>query len=171
LGREAVPELITSQVEAVSPVCRTLAEVRAELLRLRREVSEVAATEGSRIAAASTHPFSHWREQQTTPKERYKGIMESYQRLAWEQVAFGLHVHVGLDDREAAVRVMNRLRIWLAPILALSANSPFWLAPTPATPVTTRRSGAACRYRGRQQPSSRLPNTMPWWRLWWPRVS
>jgi carboxylate-amine ligase len=127
LGEEVAPELITSQVEAVSPVCRTLAEVRAELLRLRREVNEVAAEEGSRIVAASTHPFSRWREQQTTPKERYEGIMESYQRLAWEQVAFGLHVHVGLNDREAAVRVINRLRVWLAPMLALSANSPFWL--------------------------------------------
>ena len=127
LGEEAMPELLTSQVEAISPVCRTLAEVRAEISRLRREVNEAAAEEGGRIAAASTHPFSHWREQHTTPKERYKSVMESYRRLAQEEVVFGFHVHVGLSDREAAVRVINRLRVWLAPMLALSANSPFWL--------------------------------------------
>ena len=127
LGEEAMPELLTSQVEAISPVCHTLEEVRAEILRLRREVNEAAEKEGGRIAAASTHPFSHWREQHTTPKERYKSIMESYQQLAREEVVFGFHVHVGLSDREGAVRVMNRLRVWLAPLLALSANSPFWL--------------------------------------------
>ena len=127
MGDEVVPELMTSQIEAVSPVCRTLAEVRAEVLRLRREVNEAAAKQGARIAAASTHPFSDWRDQRITPKERYKGLVESYQRLARQQVAFGFHVHVGLSNREAAIRVMNRLRLWLAPMLALSANSPFWL--------------------------------------------
>ncbi len=127
VGEEVVPELLTAQIEAVSPVCRTLAEVRAEVLRLRREVNAAAAKEGAQIAAASTHPFSDWRDQRITPKERYKGIVESYQRLARQQAAFGFHVHVGLADREAAIRVMNRLRLWLAPMLALSANSPFWL--------------------------------------------
>jgi carboxylate-amine ligase len=127
INDELVPELMTSQIEAVSPVCRTLAEVRAEVLRLRREANEAAAQEDARIAAASTHPFSDWRDQRTTPKERYKGIVESYQRLARQQVAFGFHVHVGLSDHEAAIQVMNRLRLWLAPMLALSANSPFWL--------------------------------------------
>jgi carboxylate-amine ligase len=127
MGEEVVPELMTSQIEAVSPVCRTLAEIRAEILRLRREVSDAASKEGARIAAASTHPFSDWQEQRVTPKERYESIVGNYQRLARQQVAFGFHVHVGLNDREAAVRVMNRLRLWLAPMLALSANSPFWL--------------------------------------------
>ena len=127
MGDEVVPELLTAQVEAVSPVCRTLAEVRTEILRLRREVNVAAAKEEAWIAAASTHPFSDWRDQRITPKERYKGLVESYRRLARQQAAFGFHVHVGLADREAAVRAMNRLRLWLAPLLALSANSPFWL--------------------------------------------
>ena len=127
MGDEVVPELLTAQIEAVSPVCRTLAEVRAEVLRLRREVNVAAAKEGAQIAAASTHPFSDWRDQRITPKQRYEGLVESYQRLARQQAAFGFHVHVGLADREAAVRVINRLRVWLAPMLALSANSPFWL--------------------------------------------
>ncbi len=127
LGEEAMPELLSSQVEAVSPVCRTLAEVRDELLRLRREINEAAAKEGGRIAAASTHPFSHWQDQPVTPKQRYKNIVENYQRLSRQQLSFGFHVHVGLEDREAAVQVMNRVRVWLAPMLALSASSPFWL--------------------------------------------
>jgi carboxylate-amine ligase len=128
LGEEEVaPELRTSQIEVMTPVCRTLAEVRAELSRLRRSVIEAAGEKGARIAAASTHPFSHWQEQPITPRERYRRLVESYQQLTHEQLAFGFHVHVGLSDREAAVEVMNRLRVWLAPLLALSANSPFWL--------------------------------------------
>jgi glutamate---cysteine ligase / carboxylate-amine ligase len=128
LGEErVVPEMWVSQIEALTPICRTLAEIRAELLRLRRGVIEAAAGEGARIAAASTHPFSHWQEQRITPGERYRGLMEREQQLAEEQVVFGFHVHVGLEDREAAVEVMNRARVWLAPLLALSANSPFWL--------------------------------------------
>jgi glutamate---cysteine ligase / carboxylate-amine ligase len=124
---EVVPELHTSQIEALTPICRTLSEVRAELLRLRRAVIEAAAEEGYRIAAASTHPFSHWQEQPVTPRVRYRRIVKREQQLAEEQVVFGFHVHVGLENREAAVQVMNRLRVWLAPLLALSANSPFWL--------------------------------------------
>jgi len=127
LGEQVVPELRASQIEVVTPVCRTLAEVRAELLRLRRGVIREATEEGCRIVAASTHPFSHWQEQPITPDERYRRLVESYQRLTHEQLAFGFHVHVGLDDRETAVRVMNHLRLWLAPLLALSANSPFWI--------------------------------------------
>ena len=127
LGEQVVPELRASQIEVMTPVCRTLAEVRAELLRLRSGVIGGAIEEGCRIVAASTHPFSHWQEQPITPDERYRRLVESYQRLTREQLAFGFHVHVGLDDREAAVRVMNHLRVWLAPLLALSANSPFWI--------------------------------------------
>ena len=124
---EVAAELLESQVEAVSPVCRTLGEVRAELVRLRRGVIGAAWAEGNLIAAASTHPLSHWQEQVVTPKERYRVLLEAYQQLAHEQLVFGFHVHVAIKDPESAVRVMNRLRVWLAPLLALSANSPFWV--------------------------------------------
>src|SRR5215212_11503137 len=128
LGEErVVPELRASQLEVLTPVLRTLSEVRAELLRLRRGVIQAAQEEGVRIAAASTHPFSHWREQPITAEERYRKILERERRMAEEQVVFGFHVHVGLSDRETAVQVMNRARLWLAPLLALSANSPFWM--------------------------------------------
>jgi carboxylate-amine ligase len=90
-------------------------------------VIAAAAKDGNRIAAAGTHPFSHWEDQQLTPKDRYKSLEQDYQQLTRELVIFGCHVHVGISDREAAIHVMNRARVWLAPLLALSANSPFWL--------------------------------------------
>ncbi|MGB8510567.1 MAG: carboxylate-amine ligase [Pyrinomonadaceae bacterium] len=131
-AREAVgdlvtPELYLSQIEIGTPVCRTLTEVRNELQHLRREVIAAAEQEGSRIAAGGTHPYSHWGEQKLTPKERYLEIATDYQQLAREQLIFGCHVHVGISNRETVIEVMNRSRPWLAPMLALACNSPFWL--------------------------------------------
>lgn len=127
IGEDVTTELFLSQIEIGTPVCRTLAEVRAELLRLRRGVIEAARRNGSRIVAAGTHPFSHWEDQALTPKPRYYGIAADFQQLAREQIIFGCHVHVGIHDREAAIQVMNRTRPWLPTLLAISANSPFWL--------------------------------------------
>ncbi len=127
LGEEVQPELYLSQIEIGTPVCHTLAEVRAELVRLRGEVIAAATQSGDRIAAAGTHPFSHWEDQTLTPKSRYRGIAEEYQQLADEHLIFGCHVHVGINDRETAIQVMNRARPWLAALLALAANSPYWL--------------------------------------------
>ncbi|TMC22353.1 MAG: carboxylate-amine ligase [Chloroflexi bacterium] len=126
LGEKAQQELQLSQVEAATPICQTLEDVRAELIRMRREMLVAAQRRGKQLAAAGTHPFSHWKDQRVTPKERYQEIEDEYQQLAREAV-FGCHVHIGLQDREMAIQVMNRARVWLAPILALSANSPFWL--------------------------------------------
>jgi carboxylate-amine ligase len=127
LGEEVQPEAQLSQIEIGTPICQTLADVRAELVRQRHEVIAAAAKDGNRIAAAGTHPFSHWEEQQLTPKDRYKSLERDYQQLTRELVICGCHVHIGISDREASIRVMNRARVWLAPLLALSANSPFWL--------------------------------------------
>lgn len=127
VGDSVTPELYLSQIEIGTPVCKTLAEVRAELTRLRREVNAAALSQGCRIAAAGTHPFSHWEDQEVTPKRRYLGIAKEYEQLAREQLIYGCHVHIGISDREIAIGVMNRSRLWLAPLLALAANSPFWL--------------------------------------------
>ncbi|MBW4576029.1 MAG: carboxylate-amine ligase [Aphanothece sp. CMT-3BRIN-NPC111] len=128
LGEEVQPEAQRSQIEIGTPICRTLAEVRSELVRLRREVIAAAQKDGNQIAAAGTHPFSHWDEQQIAPKERYQALMRDYQQLTRELVIFGCHVHMGISDRELAIQVMNRARVWLAPLLALAASSPFWLS-------------------------------------------
>lgn len=127
VGEAAQPELFQSQLEVASPVCGTLAEVRAEVVRLRRGVLKATAAQGARLAAAGTHPFSHWAAQRVTDKDRYHEVTDTYQQLTRELVICGCHVHVGVADREAAVQVFNRARAWLAPLLALSANSPFWL--------------------------------------------
>lgn len=127
LGDEVTNELFLSQIEVDTRVCRTLSDVRAELIRLRREVIAAAGRDGSRIAAAGTHPFSHWGDQALTPKPRYFGLAEDFQQITREQVIFGCHVHVGIADREAAIGVMNRVRPWLPALVALSANSPYWL--------------------------------------------
>jgi len=127
LGDSVQPELYLSQIEIGTPICHNLSEVRDEIVRLRREVIRAAERDGNRIAAAGTHPFSHWEEQRLTPQPRYVGIAEDYQQLAREHLIFGCHVHVGIRDREAAIRVMNRARPWLPLMLALAANSPFWL--------------------------------------------
>ncbi len=79
------------------------------------------------MAAAGTHPFSHWDEQRLTPKNRYRGLAEDYQQLAREQIICGCNVHVGISNKEAAIQTMNRAGMWLAPLVALTANSPFWL--------------------------------------------
>ena len=126
LGEKVQPELQSSQIEMATPVCGTLAEVRAQVIRARRALIESAARDGDRIGAAGTHPFSDTAAQTVTPKERYQSMAEQYRHLAQELVIFGCHVHVGLPDPDSGLGVMNRARPWLAPLLALSANSPFW---------------------------------------------
>lgn len=127
VGDQADHELRLSQLESVTPVCRTLQEVRGHLSRLRRELATAAQAEGSRLVASGTHPFSHWDEDRVTPKPAYLVLEQDYQQVAREQLVCGSHVHVGISDPDIAVQVMNRMRPWLWPILALSANSPFWL--------------------------------------------
>ena len=121
------PEMYRSQVEIATVVCQSLSEVRQELSRCRQAVIKAAEAEGKAIAAAGTHPFSDWREQQITPKTRYQNLQADFKQLISELIIFGNHVHIGLSDRNIALQVINRVRIWLPVLLALSANSPFWL--------------------------------------------
>jgi len=127
VGDQADHELRLSQLESVTPVCRTLHELRGHLSRLRRVLAAAAESEGARLVASGTHPFSHWDEDRMTPKPAYLGLERDYQQVAREQLVCGSHLHVGIGDPEIAVQVMNRMRSWLWPVLALSTNSPFWL--------------------------------------------
>jgi glutamate---cysteine ligase / carboxylate-amine ligase len=127
LGELAVQhELFLAQVELGTPVCRTLGELRTNLTDMRRQLAAGARASGCRIAAAGTHPFSSWKYQQVTPRRRYLEFVADYQQIAREQVLCGCHVHVGIADPEAAIQTMNRVQAWLAPLLALAGNSPFW---------------------------------------------
>lgn len=121
------PEMYRSQVEIATVICQSLSQVRQELTRCRQAVIEAAEVSGKAIAAAGTHPFSDWREQEITQKPRYQDLEAEFKQLIRELVIFGNHVHIGMSDRAIALQVINRVRIWLPVLLALSANSPFWL--------------------------------------------
>jgi len=120
-------EFRQSQIEVATPVCYSLTEVQEQLTDVRHRLSAAAAQVGCQLAAAGTHPFAHWQDQPLTPDDCYHNLAQRYQRLMHELVTFGCHVHVGIGDRDLAMQVMNRARRWLAPLLALSASSPFWL--------------------------------------------
>jgi carboxylate-amine ligase len=124
---EVKPELHQSMVEVGTRVCRTPAEARSELVRLRKLVMELAARNGLAIAAAGSHPFSAWQSQEITPLERYIGVREDLQDLAQRLLIFGTHVHIGIEDREFLIDAMNVSRYFLPHVLALSTSSPFWL--------------------------------------------
>ena len=119
-------ELQLSQLETGTAVCADLSELRAELVRLRRLSATAAERAGYRIAAAGSHPISVVDGSRLTPEPAYVRLERDYQLVAREQVVCGCHVHVGLSDREVAIDVLNRVRPWLAPLLALAVNSPFW---------------------------------------------
>ncbi len=126
-GIHVQPEMHSSQVEIATPICYDLAEVRDALIRARQLVINTAAQFNRQIAAMGTHPFSHWKDQSITANERYQKIEQRYQQLTYEQTISGCHVHIGCEDRKIALQIINRARLWIAPLLALSANSPFWL--------------------------------------------
>jgi carboxylate-amine ligase len=94
---------------------------------LRRTVATLAHKHNLAIIAASTHPFSHWKDQDITPNERYFQLIEEMQQLARALSIYGLHVHVGVENREDAINIMNAARYFLPHILALSTSSPFWI--------------------------------------------
>jgi carboxylate-amine ligase len=127
LGEQVKPEMHQSMIEVGTGICGNVQEARADVIRLRRTLSELAAKKGLRIAAASTHPFSNWETQQITPNERYFFLIEEMQHLARSLLIFGLHVHIGIDDREAQIHLMNAARYFLPHVLALSTSSPFWV--------------------------------------------
>jgi glutamate---cysteine ligase / carboxylate-amine ligase len=124
---EIKPELHQSMVEIGTKVCRTPAEVRAELIRLRGHVMRLAARNGLVIAAAGTHPFSSWITQEITPLERYMGVRQDLADLAQQLLIFGTHVHVGIEDRDFLIDAMNVARYFVPHVLALSTSSPFWM--------------------------------------------
>lgn len=125
--REVKPELHQSIVEIGTTVCRTPAEAGIELVRLRRLVMDLAARKGLVIAAAGTHPFSSWIDQEITPLERYLGVRQDMQDLAQQLLIFGTHVHIGVEDREFRVDAMNVVRYFLPHLLCLFSSSPFWV--------------------------------------------
>jgi carboxylate-amine ligase len=121
------PEMHQAVVEVGSKVCRDIQEAREDMKALRREMISLAADNGLLLGAASTHPFADWKVQEIYPDDRYRQVVEDMQLVARANLVFGLHVHVGIEDRNTAIHIMNSMRYFLPHILALSTNSPFWL--------------------------------------------
>jgi glutamate---cysteine ligase / carboxylate-amine ligase len=119
-------ELMQSVLEIATPVCRTAGEVRRELLQLREYVAGVARENGMRLGSAGTHPFSLFERQRITARDRYRALVDQLQYVARRELIFGMHIHVAVDDPDKAVLVVGGLLPHLAPLLALSASSPFW---------------------------------------------
>ncbi len=157
LLKEAVKaEMHQSVVEIGTGVCQNIKHAAKELKCLRSEIVTLAKQNGLRLAASGTHPFADWRKQDIYPDERYYTIVQDLKMVARANLIFGLHVHIGVEDRETQIQLMNASRYFLPHILALSTNSPFWLGMD-----TGLKS-----YRGKvfdKFPRTNIPDYFPSW--------
>jgi carboxylate-amine ligase len=123
---QVTPEFLRAQIEVGTPVNQTIAGVRKDLAHLRRSVIEVADCYGLAPIAASTHPFASWHNQTHTPQARYNDLASDFQAVADRLLICGMHVHVGMENPELRIDIMNQLSYFLPHLLALSCSSPFW---------------------------------------------
>jgi carboxylate-amine ligase len=127
LKEQIKPEMHQSVVELGTEICQSVVDARGHVIELRSHLARLAGRGGLKIASSGTHPFAHWHDQLITEGDRYKEIVKDMQQVARANLIFGLHVHVGIPDREMAIHVMNQARYFLPHIYALSTNSPFWV--------------------------------------------
>jgi carboxylate-amine ligase len=127
LGDDVKAEMIQSVVEVGTKICANTAQAREEVLRLRGALAGLLARDGLRLVSAGTHPFSNWQNQRITELERYKLLEDELQDIVRGLLIFGMHVHVGIPDRELRIEVVNEARYFLPHLLALSSSSPFWI--------------------------------------------
>jgi glutamate---cysteine ligase / carboxylate-amine ligase len=149
-------ELHQSVVEVGTSVCSNIKSAKEEVKKLRRDMLKLSEENGLRLGSAATHPFADWRMQEITPDERYKNIVEDMQLVARANLIFGLHVHVGVEDRETAIHLMNHARYFVPHILALSTNSPFWLG------MNTGLKSYRCKVFDKF-PRTNIPDYFPSW--------
>jgi carboxylate-amine ligase len=145
-----------SVVEVGTRVCQNIQEAKEDVKRLRREIIALANESGLQLAAAATHPFADWRQQEIYPDERYAKILENMQLVARANLIFGLHVHVGIEDRETLIHLMNAARYFLPHLLALSSNSPFWVG------MKTGLKSYRCKVFDKF-PRTNMPDFFPSW--------
>jgi carboxylate-amine ligase len=127
VGDQVTSELSRCQVESNSSTCSDLEQAAAELTRLRTALAKAGVAVGVAPVALASHPWSGWHDQELNlDKEHYRALVNLYQDVARRQVICGCHIHVGVDDPDDRITVMNRVRPWLPALLALSANSPWW---------------------------------------------
>jgi carboxylate-amine ligase len=126
LAEHVKPEMHQSVIEIGTGVCENIQHARHDLRSIRQHMITLARESGLRISGGGTHPFALWREQEIYPDERYHTIVEDLKSVARANLIFGLHIHIGVEDRETAIQIMNGARYFLPHILALSTSSPFW---------------------------------------------
>ncbi len=119
-------EMHQAVVEVGTDICQDIDEAMMDVATLRRTISSIAGDLGLWVGASGTHPFSHWESQLITDHARYSEIVNELQEAARSNLIFGLHVHVGMENREMAIHIANSARYFLPHIYALSTNSPFW---------------------------------------------
>jgi glutamate---cysteine ligase / carboxylate-amine ligase len=125
---EIKPELMESVLELATEPCANLTEAGEQLRALRSQVAQTAATKGMAIGSAGTHPFAMWEDQRIVARSRYRDLVSDLRFVARQELIFGVHVHIGIDDPDKAIHVANGMRVHLPLLLGLSANSPFWRA-------------------------------------------
>ncbi|MGR3809661.1 carboxylate-amine ligase [Jiulongibacter sp. NS-SX5] len=119
-------EMHQAVVETGTGICQNIKEATEEVHFLRNKLIDLASAKGLSVAAAGTHPFSDWADQLITPDEKYDKLVNEMRDVARGNLIFGLHVHVGIENRQEAVKIMNEVRYFLPHLHALSTNSPFW---------------------------------------------
>jgi glutamate---cysteine ligase / carboxylate-amine ligase len=125
---EIKPELMESVLEISTEPCENTAQAGEQLRSLRRQVIQTASGKGLAIGAAGTHPFAMWEDARVVARPRYRDLISALRFVARQELIFGVHVHVGVDDPDKAIHVANGMRVHMPVLLALSANSPFWRA-------------------------------------------
>ena len=119
-------EMHQAVVEVGTDICNNIDEAYMDVAALRTTISKIAGDLGLWLGASGTHPFSHWEKQLITDNIRYDDIIKELQEAARSNLIFGLHVHVGMENREMAIHIANSARYFLPHVYALSTNSPFW---------------------------------------------
>ena len=125
---EIKPELMESVLEVSTDPCANTTQAGEQLRALRGQVATTAAAKGMAIGSAGTHPFAMWEDQRIVARSRYRDLISALRFVARQELIFGMHVHVGIDDPDKAIHVANGMRVHIPLLLGLSANSPFWRA-------------------------------------------
>ena len=126
MPNQVTPELMRSQIEVGTKVCHSMQDVREQLGNLRQVIRDVSNSHGLAPIAAATHPFARWADQKPTSRARYATLSSELQGIGRQLVTCGMHVHVGVEDPELRIDLMNQLKYFLPHILAFSTSSPFW---------------------------------------------
>lgn len=149
-------EMHQAVIEVGTGVCRNIKDATTDLKDLRRRMVALTEEHGLLLVSGATHPFADWRAQDIHPDERYLQIVEDLQIVARANLIFGLHVHVGIEDRETLIQIMNQMRYFLPHLLALSTNSPFWIG------MNTGLKSYRCKVFDRF-PRTNIPDTFDSW--------